>query len=79
MKKVEEKTKNNEKVIIQETEIRNLGSVRYKDELIFADRIDPYLFSQGFKYAVRSLPPHFSNEDDKTAYMSFIENWGTVG
>jgi hypothetical protein len=80
MKKAEEKTKNDGKVIIQETEICNLGSVRYKDELI-ADKMDPYLFSQGFKYAVRNLPQSFSrySEDDKTAYMNFIENWGTVG
>ena len=55
MKKVEEKTNKNGRVVIQETEIRNLGSVRYKDELI-ADNMDPHLFSQGFKYAVRNLP-----------------------
>ena len=77
MKKVEEKTNKNGRVVIQETEIRNLGSVRYKDELI-ADNMDPYLFSQGFKYAVRNLPQSFSSEDEKSAYMKFIENWGTV-
>ena len=78
MKKVEEKTKDDKKVIIQETEICNLGSVRYKDELI-SDKMDPYLFSQGFKYAVRNLPQGFDSEDERTAYMNFIENWGTVG
>ena len=78
MKKVEEKTKNNRKVIIQETKICNLGSVRYKDELINY-QMDPYLFSQGFKYAVRNLPQSFSSEDEITAYMNFIDNWGTVG
>ena len=78
MKKVEEKTKDDKKVIIQETEICNLGSVRYKDELI-SDKMDPYLFSQGFKYAVRNLPQSFSSKDEQTSYMKFIENWGTVG
>ena len=78
MKKVEEKTNKNGHVVIQETEIRNMGSVRYKDELI-ADEMDPYLFSRGFKYAVRSLPQSFSTDDETTAYMTFIENWGTVG
>ena len=77
MKKVEEKTKNDRKVIIQETKICNLGSVRYKDELTDY-QMDPYLFSQGFKYAVRNLPQSFSSEDEITAYMNFIENWGTV-
>ena len=78
MKKVGEKTTNDKKLIIQETEICNLGSVRYKDELI-SDKMDPYLFSQGFKYAVRNLPQSFSSKDEQTAYMKFIENWGTVG
>ena len=77
MKKVGEKTTNDKKVIIQETEICNLGSVRYKDELI-SNKMDPYLFSQGFKYAVRNLPQSFSSESEQTAYMNFIENWGTV-
>ena len=54
MKDVEEKT-NDRKVIIQETKICNYGSVHYKDELINY-QMDPYLFSQGFKYAVRNLP-----------------------
>ena len=78
MKEVKEKTKNDRKVIIQETEICNLGSVRYKDELIDY-QLDPYLFSQGFKYAVRNLPKSFSSKDEITAYMKFIEDWGTVG
>lgn len=77
MKEVEEKTKNDRKVIIQETKICNLGSVRYKDELINY-QVDPYLFSQGFKYAVRNLPQSFSSKSEITAYMNFIENWGTV-
>ena len=78
MKEVEEKTNNDGKVIIQETKICNLGSVRYKDE--FLDyQMDPYLFSQGFKYAVRNLPQSFSSKDEITAYMKFIEDWGTVG
>jgi hypothetical protein len=80
LKKAEKKTKNDRKVIIQNTTICNLGSVRYKDELIDY-QMDPYLFSQGFKYAVRKLPESFSSEDETTvtAYMNFIENWGTVG
>ena len=78
MKEVKEKTKNDRKVIIQETKICNLGSVRYKDELINY-QVDPYLFSQGFKYAVRNLPQSFSSKSEITAYMNFIENWGTVG
>ena len=77
MKEVEEKTKNREHIIIQETKIYNLGSVRYKNELI-TNKIDPYLLSQGFKYAVQNLPQSFTTEDEKTAYMKFIENWGTV-
>ena len=78
MKEVEKKTKNDKKVIIQETEICNLGSIRYKEELI-SDKMDPYLFSQGFKYAIRNLPQSFNSKDEQTAYMKFIENWGTVG
>ena len=77
MKEVEKKTKNRKRVVIQETKICNLGSVRYKDELI-TDKIDPYLLSQGFKYAVQNLPQSFTTKDEQTAYMNFIENWGTV-
>ena len=77
MKKAEEKTKNRKHVVIQETKICNLGSVRYKDELI-TDNVDPYLLSQGFKYAVQNLPQSFSSKYEQTAYMNFIENWGTV-
>ena len=73
MTKVEETTKNRQQVIIQTTKICNLGSVRYKDELI-TDAIDPHLLSQGFKNAVRMLPQHF----ELLSYMDFIENWGTV-
>ena len=77
MKEVGEKTTNRKLVVIQETKICNLGSVRYKDELI-TDKIDPYLLSQGFKYSVQNLPQSFTTKDEQTAYMNFIEDWGTV-
>lgn len=77
MKEVEKKTKNSRHVIIQRTEISNMGSVRYKDELI-TDKIDAYLLSRGFKNAVQYLPEHFSTEYERRLYMNFIENWGTV-
>ena len=77
MKKVEENTKNRGQVIIQMTKICNLGTVRYKDELI-TDKTDPYLFSQGFKNAVQKLPQRFNTMEEQISYMNFIESWGTV-
>ena len=50
MKEVEEKAKNDRKVIMQEIKIRNLGK-------LIDYQLDPYLFSQGFKYADKKSTP----------------------
>ena len=72
MKQVEKKTKDSREVIVQETKICNLGSVRYKDELVF-DGTDEYVLSAGFKNDVKKLPNTVGSE-----YYKFIEHWGTV-
>ena len=77
MKEVEKRTKDSQQVMIQETRICNLGSVRYKDELI-ADSLDPYILSGGFKHAVKRLPSVLDNKAAQIEYFNFIENWGTV-
>lgn len=77
MEEVEKKTKDSGQVMIQETRICNLGSVRYKDELI-VDNSDQYILSRGFKNAVKKLPKAFDNMQAKLEYRDFIESWGTV-
>ena len=76
MAKVEKMTKDRREVIIQDTIICNLGSVRYKKELI-DDTVHPYLLSKGFKNAMK-LPDEFDSRSAEIAYFKFIESWGTV-
>ena len=78
MQEVEKRTKDSGEVIIQKTEICNLGSVRYKDELIVHNNMHPYILSEGFKNAVMDLPDQYNNRAAETAYLKFIERWGTV-
>lgn len=77
MKEVERKTKDSQQVMIQDTRICNLGSVRYKDELI-VDSLDQNILSRGFKNAVKKLPDVFDNKEAELEYRDFIESWGTV-
>lgn len=73
MEKAETMTKDKREVIIQKTEICNLGRARYKEELI-VDGLNPYILSEGFKNAVKALPDSY----DEREYLQFIERWGTV-
>ena len=78
MQEVEKRTKDSGEIIIQKTKVCNLGSVRYKDELIVDDNMSPYVLSEGFKNAVMKLPDQYNNGAAETAYLRFIERWGTV-
>ena len=77
MEDVELKTKDSRQVIIQETEICNLGGVRYKDELIVGSD-NSYILSEGFKNAVKKLRDNYNDQDAHSEYFKFIESWGTV-
>ena len=78
MQEVGKRTKGRKQVIIQKTEVCNLGSVRYKDELIVDNNLNPYVLSEGFKNAVMKLPDQYNNGGARKAYLRFIERWGTV-
>ena len=78
MKEVQKKTTDKGQVIVQETKLCNLVSVRYKEEL---SSVDPqYVLSEGFKNAVKRLPEDYEtdNQANEQAYIKFIERWGTV-
>ena len=77
MQEVGKRTKGR-KQIIEKTEVCNLGSVHYKDELIVHNNMHPYVPSEGFKNAVMKLPDHYNDGGTRKAYLRFIERWGTV-
>lgn len=73
MKKASETTEKSESVIVQGTEICQLGEVSYNlaSALIGAPGYD---LEDEFKNAIRLLPSTYSEAE----YTRFLDNWGTV-
>ena len=73
MKKASENTENTRSVIVQKTEVCQLGEVSYNlaSALIGADGYD---LTDEFKNAIRLLPSTYSAAE----YTRFLDNWGTV-
>ena len=73
MKKASENTENTRSVIVQNTEVCQLGEVSYNlaSALIGADGYD---LTDEFKNAIRLLPSQYSAAE----YTRFLDNWGTV-
>ena len=74
MAKVESQTKNKKRIIIQKNKICNYGRARYLYENAVA-REPGYTLSRTFRNSVNY---QLSLNYDESAYMQFIENWGTV-
>ena len=74
MKKAEHLTKERGRVMLQNTTVCNMGSVRYKTEIIGTELSPDFILTKGFKLAVQRLPQIFNEK----AYIRFIESWGTV-
>ena len=74
MSKAESMTEKKKRIVIQKTKICNYGTARYMYENAFA-REPGYNLSRSFINAVKYLLP---STYDQTAYMRFINTWGTV-
>lgn len=73
MKKASETTEKRKSVIVQNTEICQLGEVSYNlASALIGDA--GYDLTDEFKNAIRLLPSTYSAED----YTRFLDNWGTV-
>lgn len=53
------------------------GTVRYKiDDAL--QNVSGYTLTENFKNAIRNLPDGYFYSVEKSAYMIFLDDWGTV-
>ncbi len=76
MAQAEEKTEKSRKVVIQKNKICNYGRSRYLYENAIA-REPRYTLARSFENSVKHQLPTSYNTS-QSAYMKFIEQWGTV-
>lgn len=66
-----------QKVVLTQSETTcYYGTVRYKiDDAL--QNVSGYTLTENFKNAIRNLPAGYS-QAEKSAYMIFLDDWGTV-
>ena len=73
MQRAQEVTQKKKSVVVQKTQICNYGQARYNLASALMG-MDGYTLTDGFKSAIRLLPPTYSLE----VYSQFLDDWGTV-